>query len=60
MKCFKWFKKQKLLAKYHKGNKEFGDQLYLLRNFDWDEETKHWFKHQFLCEIKCYNRINKL
>ena len=60
MKCLKWFKKQRLLNKYHKGNKEFGDQLYLLRNFDWDEETKHWFKHQFLCEIRCYNRINKL
>jgi hypothetical protein len=56
----KLIKKQKLLKKYKKGNKQYADQLWLKRNWDWDEETQHFFTHQFLCELRCYNRIKKL
>lgn len=56
----KLIKKQKLLKKYKKGSKEYSDQLWLSRNFNWSDEEKHYFTHHFLCELKCYNRIKKL
>jgi len=56
----KLIKKQRLLNKYHKGNKQWSDQIWLLKNFNWDKKEKHWFVHQFSCEIRCYNRLKKL
>ena len=56
----KLIKKQRLLNKYFKGEKQWSDQIWLLKNFNWDNKTKHWFSHQFLCELRCYNRLKKL
>ena len=56
----KLIKKQRLLKKYKKGEKQWSDQIWLLKNFNWDNKTEHWFSHQFLCEIRCYNRLKKL
>ena len=56
----KIIKKQRLLKKYKKGEKQWLDQRWLLKNFNWDNEAEHWFSHQFLCEIRCYNRLKKL
>jgi hypothetical protein len=56
----KLIKKQKLLNKYRKGNKQWCDFIYLLKNFKWDEKQIHYFEHEFYCEIKCYNRLKKL
>ena len=56
----KLIKKQILLKKYRKGEKQFSDHIWLLRNFNWNEEDKYWFSHQFLCELRCYNRLKKL
>lgn len=56
----KLIKKQRLLNKYSKGYKEWNDQIWLLKNFKWTIEEDHWFRHQFYCEIKCYNRLKKL
>ena len=56
----KLIKKQKLLKKYKKGEKQWSDQIWLLKNFNWDNKTEYWFNHQFLCELRCYNRLKKL
>lgn len=56
----KLIKKQRLLKKYKKGKKQWSDQIWLLKNFNWDNKTEHWFSHQFLCERRCYNRLKKL
>ena len=56
----KLIKKQRLLKKYKKREKQWSDQIWLLKNFNWDNKTEHWFSHQFLCEIRCYNRLKKL
>lgn len=56
----KLIKKQRLLKKYKKGEKQWSDQIWLLKNFNWDNKTEHWFSHQFLCELRCYNRLKKL
>ena len=56
----KLIKKQRLLKKYKKGPKQYSDQLWLKRNWDWDVETLHYFTHDFLCELRCYNRLKKL
>ena len=56
----KLIKKQKLLKEYKKGPKQYIDHSYLLRNWAWSYEDKHFFNHQFLCELRCYNRLNKL
>jgi hypothetical protein len=56
----KLIKKQKLLKKYKKGEKQFSNQLWLMKNFKWDDKDKHYFTHHFLCELRCYNRLKKL
>ena len=56
----KLIKKQRLLKEYKKGEKQYDDQMWLLRNFDWSEDEKHLFRHYFLCELRCYNRLKKL
>ena len=56
----KLIKKQRLLKKYKKRDKQWLDHIYLLKNFDWSLEQEHWFRHIFLCEIRCYNRLKKL
>jgi hypothetical protein len=56
----KIIKKQRLLKKYKKGYKQWDDQIWLLTNFNWNEEESHWFAHQFHCELRCYNRLTKL
>ena len=56
----KLIKKQKLLKKYKKGNKQFSDLNWLLKNWKHSREDENYFKHQFLCELRCYNKIKKL
>ena len=56
----KLIKKQRLLNKYRKGDKQWSDHIWLMRNFNWDDKTKAFFEHQFHCELKCYNRLKKL
>lgn len=56
----KLIKKQKLLKKYKKGEKQWSNQIWLLKNFNWDNKIEHWSNHQFLCELRCYNRLKKL
>lgn len=56
----KLIKKQRLLKKYKKGEKQWSDHIWLLRNFNWDDKTNEFFKHQFHCELRCYNRLKKL
>jgi hypothetical protein len=56
----KIIKKQRLLKKYKKGNKQWEDQIWLLTNFDWDVKQLHWFSHQFHCELRCYYRLKKI
>lgn len=61
IKCIKkLIKKQNLINKYKKNNKEWNDHFWLLKKFNWDKEQSHYFKHQFMCEIRCYNRIKNL
>lgn len=56
----KLIKKQRLLKKYKKGEKQWSDHIWLLRNFNWDDKTNEFFEHQFHCELRCYNRLKKL
>lgn len=56
----KLIKKQKLLKKYKKGPKQWDDHIWLLTKFEFDEKTKHYFEHLFLCELRCYNKLKKL
>jgi sarcosine oxidase delta subunit len=56
----KLIKKQKLLKKYKKGDKQWNDYVYLLKNFKWNSEEECYFTHQFSCELRCYNRLKKL
>jgi hypothetical protein len=56
----KLIKKQKLLKKYNKSFEDYKNHLWLIRNFKWDKKEKHWLRHNFLCEIRCYNRLKKL
>tara|TARA_R110000782_G_scaffold144871_1_gene237672 strand:- start:6265 stop:6453 length:189 start_codon:yes stop_codon:yes gene_type:complete len=56
----KLLKKQKLLEKYKKGEEQIGNHIHLLSKFNWSKEDKHYFEHQFYCELKCYNRLRKL
>ena len=56
----KLIKKQRLLKKYFKGEKQFRDQLWLENYFKNQKQSLHYFEHQFHCEIRCYNRLKKL
>jgi len=56
----KLIKKQRLLKRYKKDNKQWIDFIHLLKNWNWDKETEHFFRHEFLCELRCYNRLKKL
>jgi len=56
----KIIKRQKLLRKYKKGKNELSDLTFLLSNFDWSYDDKHFFIHHYNCENRCYNRIKKL
>ena len=56
----KLIKKQKLLKKYKKGDKQWDDQIWLLKNFKWTIKQERYFIHQFSCELRCYNRLKKL
>ena len=56
----KIIKKQNLLRKYKKGDKQWNDHIWLLKTWEWSEQDKHFFKHHFACELRCYNRLKKL
>jgi len=56
----KIIKKQRLLKKYKKGDKQFSDLFYLCKSFDWSDDERHFFIHNYNCENSCYNRLKKL
>lgn len=56
----KLIKKQKLLNKYRKTDKNLSDHIWLLTKFRWNDDEKHWFHHEYNCEVRCYNRLKKL
>jgi hypothetical protein len=56
----KLIKKQTLLKKYKKGDKQFSELIWLLKNFKWSDEEKHFFMHEYNCEKRCYNRLKTL
>ena len=59
-KIKKILKKQSLLNKYRKSKKQYSDLFWLLKNFKWSDEERHFFMHEFNCEKRCYDRIKKL
>lgn len=56
----KLIKKQRLLNKYGKGEKQFSDHVWLLKSFNWSKKDQHFFEHSFHCELRCYRRIKNL
>ena len=53
----KLIKKYKLLKKYKKGKKQWLDFMWLLHNFKHSREDEHYYRHDFMCELRCYNRL---
>lgn len=56
----KLIKKQRLLKKYKKNDKEWNNHIWLLNNFKWSKDEENYFNHQFYCELRCYRRIKNL
>jgi len=55
----KLIKKQKLLKKYKKEDFDYQKLIFILQNVK-HKQVEHKVKHEFHCELRCYNRIKKL
>jgi len=56
----KIIKKYRLLKKYKKTDEHWKNQLWLETHYNWTRKERIFFQHQFLCELRCYNRLKKL
>lgn len=56
----KLIKKQKLLKKYKKGNKQWDDFIWFMNRYKYDINLTYYMEQDFHCELRCYNRLKKL
>lgn len=60
MKILKWLKKQRLLKKYKRNDKDLLNHIHLIKLLGSSHEAVKLSMHYMQCESRCYDRIKKL